>query len=196
MFAQNKNDADIIEDIYVTSRMEFDEFHNGLTETMGYDGLIAWNKAEGTQAIVFRSNQAKDIFNFKPTESADIRYSLTDKKIEKGMSDKERYAILKDKIIKDVPVAKELTQEQLDNIGDITSWEDIDKYFGREKNSLIKKIASEFGVFDKEYFNEDVDLEFEFSRRNYQRASRSYPSYFSYCQREAPICHCQLFGCF
>lgn len=170
LFAQNKNDADIIEDIYVTSRMEFDEFHNVLTETMGYDGLIAWNKAEGTQAIVFRSNQAKDIFNFKPTESSDIRYSLTDKKIEKGMSDEERYAILKDKVIKDVPVAKELTQEQLDNIGDITSWEDINKYFGSKKKNIIKKIASEFGAFDKEYFNEDIELEFDFSKTSFNES--------------------------
>ncbi len=69
------NDADLIEDIYVASRMDFDEFHNGLTEVLGYDGIIAWNKAEGTQAVVFRSNQVKEIFNYKPTKSNDIRLS-------------------------------------------------------------------------------------------------------------------------
>ena len=75
VYDYNRNDADIIEDIYVTSRMDFDEFHNGLTDVLGYDGIIAWNKAEGTQAVIFRSNQAKDIFNFAPTSSSDIRFS-------------------------------------------------------------------------------------------------------------------------
>ena len=78
LFEHNSNDADLIEDVYVTSRMDFDEFHNGLTETLGYDGVIAWNKAEGTQAIVFKSNQAKEIFNFNPTSNPDIRYSDRD----------------------------------------------------------------------------------------------------------------------
>ena len=78
LFEHNSNDADLIEDVYVTSRMDFDEFHNGLTETLGYDGVIAWNKAEGTQAIVFKSNQAKEIFNFNPTSDPDIRYSERD----------------------------------------------------------------------------------------------------------------------
>ena len=78
LFEYNTNDADLIEDIYVTSRMDFDDFHNGLTELLGYDGIIAWNKAEGTQAVVFRSNQVKDIFNFNPTTNPDIRYSKRD----------------------------------------------------------------------------------------------------------------------
>lgn len=76
LYDYHTNDADMIEDIYVTSRMDFDEFHNGLTDKLGYDGIIAWNKSEGTQAVVFRSNQAKDIFNFKPTKNEDIRYSV------------------------------------------------------------------------------------------------------------------------
>ena len=76
LYDYHTNEADMIEDIYVTSRMDFDDFHNGLTDLLGYDGIIAWNKAEGTQAVVFRSNQAKDIFNFNPTKNEDIRYSL------------------------------------------------------------------------------------------------------------------------
>lgn len=76
LYDYHTNEADLIEDIYVTSRMDFDDFHNGLTDLLGYDGIIAWNKAEGTQAVVFRSNQAKDIFNFNPTKNEDIRYSL------------------------------------------------------------------------------------------------------------------------
>lgn len=76
LYESNTNDADMIEEIYVTSRMDYDEFHDGLTDMLGYDGIIAWNKSEGTQAVVFRSNQAKDIFNFAPTEDSDIRFAL------------------------------------------------------------------------------------------------------------------------
>ena len=77
LYDYNTNDADLIEDVYITSRMDFDEFHDGLTDTLGYDGIIAWNKAEGTQAVVFKSNQVKEIFNFAPTKSKDIRFSQT-----------------------------------------------------------------------------------------------------------------------
>ena len=78
LFEYESNDADMIEEIYVSSRMDFDKFHNGLTKLLGYDGIIAWGKMEGTQAIVFNSNQIKDIFNYKPTEDSDIRYSVSD----------------------------------------------------------------------------------------------------------------------
>ena len=90
VYDYNSNDADMIEDIYITSRMDFDEFHDGLTDMLGYDGIIAWNKAEGTQAIVFKSNQIKDIFNTKPTTSADIRYSKKDnlgRELSQGQQD-------------------------------------------------------------------------------------------------------------
>ena len=83
VYDYHTNDADMIEDIYVTSRMDFDEFHNGLTDLLGYDGIIAWNKAEGTQAVVFRSNQAKDIFNFKPTKNADVNIQTEPEKPRK-----------------------------------------------------------------------------------------------------------------
>ena len=88
----------MIEDIYVTSRMDFDEFHNGLTDLLGYDGIIAWNKAEGTQAVVFRSNQAKDIFNFKPTKNADVRYSVSVKKYFDRTSRKADYDAIQHKV--------------------------------------------------------------------------------------------------
>ena len=88
----------MIEDIYVTSRMDFDEFHNGLTDLLGYDGIIAWNKAEGTQAVVFRSNQAKDIFNFKPTKNADVRYSVSVKKYFDRTSRKTDYDAIQHKV--------------------------------------------------------------------------------------------------
>ena len=70
------NDIDLIQGMHDHSVMLWEDFYSGLRDSIGYDGVIAWNKAEGTQAIVFNSNQIKDIFNRKPTKSADIRYAL------------------------------------------------------------------------------------------------------------------------
>lgn len=103
-FEYNKNDADLIESIYVESRMDFDEFHNGLTDLLGYDGIIAWNKAEGTQAIVFKSNQAKDIFNFNPTESSDIRYQT------RGISNRTLLATALESVTKNEDELKRLSE--------------------------------------------------------------------------------------
>lgn len=116
----------------------------------------------------------RDRFNYR---TSDVRYSV---KINADMTDSERYDILKDKKIENIPVAKELTKDQLDNIQGITSFEDLNKYFGAEKRSIIKKIASEFGVF-KEYYNKDIELEFEFSKSNYnesyQKQKHNFVSY-------------------
>ena len=54
------------------------------------------------------------------------------------MTDSERFDILKNKKIENIPISKELTKEQLDNIQSITSFEDLNKYFGAEKRSIIK----------------------------------------------------------
>lgn len=100
VYNYNSNDADMIEDIYITSRMEFDEFHDKLTERLGYDGIIAWNKAEGTQAIVFKSNQIKDIFNYNPTQDSDIRYSLAKDSQGNQLSEKQE-KFFKDSKVRD-----------------------------------------------------------------------------------------------
>ncbi len=93
-----------------------------------------------------------------------------DKVIKAGMSEQERYEILKDRSINNIPVAKELSSSILKNLTEISSWEDINKYFGSEKKKIIRKLAEEFGVFDKEFFNQDIELEFEFSKRNFNES--------------------------
>ena len=54
----------------------------GLLKDKGYDGIVYQNYFETnkptTSYIAFDSNQAKEITNFNPTESLDIRYSLKD----------------------------------------------------------------------------------------------------------------------
>ncbi|MBQ8415675.1 MAG: hypothetical protein IJX13_02055, partial [Clostridia bacterium] len=83
-------------------------------------------------------------------------------KIAKGMSDSERAAILSQKYLTNIPTVRGLPSH-------ISSWEEINRYFGSEKRKLIQKIALEFGVF-KDYKNEDIDLSFEFSNNNFRES--------------------------
>lgn len=75
LLSEHDNDVDLFTALYDNSLLLFEEFYGQLTDILGYDGVIAWNKAEGTQAVTFKSNQSKIIFNTKPTESPDIRFS-------------------------------------------------------------------------------------------------------------------------
>ena len=57
------------------------EFYDVLTQSTGYDGMIAeWKHKDGTSNVyvTFNSNQAKNITNTSPTDSPDIRYSESD----------------------------------------------------------------------------------------------------------------------
>ncbi len=164
-----------------------------------YDGVIIKNIDDSYDHdgqisdiyVIFEPNQVKFTSNKNPSTSNDMRFSRkanayefienkSSNKITANMSEVERYEILKNKKIEDIPVAKELSKEQIDNIQSITSFEDLNKYFGAEKRSIIKKIASEFGVF-KEYYNKDIELEFEFSKSNYnesyQKQKHNFVSY-------------------
>lgn len=84
-----KNDSKILKEISEKYDIKEDDLYNGYnlvrllrnkgidsTEVLqgyGYDGIIA----EG-EFVVFNSNQVKNVDNAKPTESKDIRYSLSE----------------------------------------------------------------------------------------------------------------------
>ena len=76
---QHTNDMEIIDELYYDSMLSYDDYYAMLPYVVGYDGKIFWNHAEGTIAIVFNSNQIKDVRNYAPTESPDIRYSRSQK---------------------------------------------------------------------------------------------------------------------
>lgn len=76
---QHTNDMEIIDELYYDSMLSYDDYYAMLPYVVGYDGKIFWNKAEGTIAIVFNSNQIKDVRNYAPTELPDIRYSRSQK---------------------------------------------------------------------------------------------------------------------
>lgn len=92
--------------------------------------------------------------------------TLSNKKISAGMSDAERYEVLKDRFIENIPTVEKISQSSKIEISD---WNDIDKLEGKEKRKTIKKIASEFDAF-KGYENSDIDLKFDFSSNGYEES--------------------------
>lgn len=83
------SDLDIIEQLYrEETDLDFDEFHDAITKEWGFDGYLFKNRAEGTIAVAWRSNQIKDINNTAPTNDPDIRYS---KNIEEVDADTKEY---------------------------------------------------------------------------------------------------------
>ena len=107
------------------------------------------------------------------------------RRITEGMSDDERYNLLKNRIIPSVSVAAELSPDIAKKITEtaspIESWDDINRYLGSEKRNIINKLAQEFGTIGKQYYNESVDLFFEFSNNNfnetYKKQERNYVSF-------------------
>lgn len=131
-----------------------------IDDSLDFDGTIS------DVFVVFEPNQIKSVTNKKPTLNDDIRYS---RRITAAMTEQERYDALKDRILEDIPETKELPQSVVEKVTEISSWEDINQYFGSKKKGLIHRIAKEFGVF-KEYKNQDIELEFKFSNRNYEES--------------------------
>lgn len=103
---------------------------------------------------------------FDNLDNADKAKILMNKKIAVGMTDSERYSILKGKKIYNVPVAT-----NVDEYGNtiIENWNDINIKVGREKQNLINRIATQFGAF-KKYSNSDIELDFEFTKNNFRES--------------------------
>lgn len=154
----NTNDADIIEEIYLHSGLEFDDFYKKLKNTLGYDGVISKDRAEGTIAITFNSNQAKNVFNKKPTISEDIRFSLKDNKQYIYASPyysetltKENYKALKNVEMKYFENARNIADvlgledfECSENIGAYKDKNEISYAFSFKNTSEVK--ANAFGM--------------------------------------------------
>ena len=105
-------------------------------------------------------------------ENVKVSRSLAEenKKITANMSDEERYEVLKKRSIDNVPIATDIPAYIIEKMPEISSWDDINKYFGKDKRNVIQKLVKEFGTFDKEYFNDDIELKFEFSGNNFRES--------------------------
>lgn len=75
-YDSNNNDVDIVHSIFNSiSGIELQDYYKILKNTLGYDGIIEHRDSENFY-IIFASNQAKDVTNTAPTQSADIRYAI------------------------------------------------------------------------------------------------------------------------
>ena len=106
----------------------------------------------------------------KVYKKADASAVLKRPRITADMSESERYDVLKKRNIRNVPAATNLSKVIAAQEMEATSWEDVNKYIGSDKRVLVRKIASEFGAIGKEYFNQDIQLSFEFSGNNFEES--------------------------
>ena len=92
------------------------------------------------------------------------------KHITPNMTDETRYRILKERKIDSVPETYDIPPQVLEKMSGFSDWSDVDRYFGKDKRGLILKLATEFGAVGKEYSNQDIELEFEFSKNNFRES--------------------------
>ena len=133
-------------------------------------------------------NESKQEHSELKLSGRNTRIADTQAKIAPNMTDAERYEILKKRSINNIPLSKAIPATILQKMPEISSWDDINKYFGKDKRNLIQKISKEFGVFDKEYFNEDIELAFEFSGNNLRESYNK--------QKHNYIEFAKMFSCF
>ena len=123
-----------------------------------FDDFAKWNQGRNAETAVESVGDGK-----ATRKSSD---AITPK-IKAGMSDDERYEVLKDRALKNIPTATGISADIMKKIPEISSWDDLNTYFGKSKKKLIARIAKEFGVIGRKYFNDDTQLSFEFSNRNF-----------------------------
>ena len=90
-------------------------------------------------------------------------------KITIDMSDEERANILRNRSIANIPTVNEIPTGIIKKLNNISSWEDVNTLYGKDKRRLIHKIAQEFDAF-KDYNNSDINISFEFSNNNFREA--------------------------
>ena len=87
LFSANDNDSDLVYEMAVADGRSYDpmlvkEFYDVLTDSIGYDGIIAeWKHKDGISNVyvIFNSEQAKLTDNQNPTDNPDVRYSISKK---------------------------------------------------------------------------------------------------------------------
>ena len=136
-----------------------------------------WDEMLEQSVVANQALEKSGAYKHSNTAQGEVLHS---EKITSGMSDSERADILRNKTIKDVPVAKEIPTDIIEKLESISSWKDINNFGGKDKRHLIRKIAQEFGAF-KEYNNLDINISFEFSGNNfgesYGKQKRNYENF-------------------
>ncbi len=128
----------------------------------------------GEEALIFKSQVAKMFLPFRTEVLNDLRvqqdilfgeeydvWEKSYKKITPDMTEVERYKALKNRAVR-VAQAKPLATENVTE-------EDVKKLetkYKSEAKTILLKLRDDFGV-SKDYSNEDIELDFEFSKRSF-----------------------------
>lgn len=117
----------------------------------------AWD--EGLEKAIkanqaMQNSEAEDVAASERTKNSD--------RIEMGMSDEERYNILKNKSIE---LIAKTDADKMDQFEEKYAVNDVYELKEGERKKLFKKLGDEFSVF-KQYENADVELSFVFSKGN------------------------------
>lgn len=120
--------------------------------------------ADGKDRIILSKNEIVDFPEFTSdmlSEDEKMPWEKTaeNKKITIDMSDDARAEILNKKSINVVSVDTEKAKA-LDDI----DFDALQKTLTRHAKPIVEKVAKDFGILNKTYFNPDIELDFEYSR--------------------------------
>ena len=91
-------------------------------------------------------------------ERREVEESPENEKITVGMSDDARAELLNKKSVNVVSVGAEKTKTLVD-----VDFDSLQKTLTRHAKPVIEKVAKDFGILNKTYFNPDIELDFEYS---------------------------------
>ncbi|MBQ3124984.1 MAG: hypothetical protein IJC09_06160 [Clostridia bacterium] len=124
------------------------------------DRVIDVTPVGAVKALVKCGKLAKEVYaNNKDVKALE---SVDKKHVRDGMSDEERYKILANKTLKNIPkVSEERVRDIETKLS--TNIDNASELSKTDRKKLFIKIGHEFGVY-KDYTNEDVEISFEFTK--------------------------------
>lgn len=150
----NENDVDLVYELANGSGKVHDiasmrEFYDVLTDTLGYDGIVAeWENNEGVSRVyvTFNSEQSKNVNNKNPTSNPDLRYS---REIRPSDVDLSPRAVLADAL--EAVAQNEAEAENLRKYkAELAKIEKIEEEL-RQQKAEIKEMSFAKGTRDQAY---------------------------------------------
>lgn len=123
-----------------------------------------WNDALADATETFNGAQG--------AQNADASEQYSNR-IQKGMTDAERYEILKDVSITAVPVNYEAIQTELNG----TSLEELETAIKSKAEKPLREFAKKIGIIKDSYHNKDIDIDFGFTMRGLNKSLFSQMNY-------------------
>lgn len=166
LFEYEKNDVDIINEMYVNSGLEYRDFFNAVNRFFGFDGALFKNRAEGTIAIVFKSNQVKYITNQTPTDDLDFRFSKDATSKKSKTEDKKVEDIKKAVKLEPTKTAFGISYNNLLNKVNELYKEKYNNQVARDK-IITQKLADYISSMDGDIRRDTANRSFVYDNKDY-----------------------------